>query len=208
MAEEEGAHERISDEAVRRATGRDWAAWFSALDAAGAEAMDHRQIVRWLREEAGLESGWWQQSVTVEYEKARGKRAAVGETADAGFQVGAQRTLPVEATRVWALLTTRPGRDVWLGEVEDLNLEPGVTYRTEEGAAGEVRSVREGERVRLSWQPEGWARRSTIQVTVTAKGGKSTIGFHHERLPDLEARQAMRTRWREALDRIEAMVGG
>lgn len=197
-----------SQEAVAGATGRTWDAWFRALDDAGAIDMDHKAIVAWLRDEAGLESGWWRQSVTVEYEKARGKRAAVGETADAGFQVGAQRTIRVAPERAWELVTTRPGRDAWLGRSDDFVLGEGDAYTTDEGVTGEVRVVRPGTRLRLTWHPSGWDRPSTVQVTLTPKGDRCTIGLHHERLPDLDARQSMRDRWRAALDRLQERAEG
>lgn len=97
---------------------------------------------------------------------------------------------------------------MWLGEVGALPLEKGHRYRCRDGTQGEIRSVRHGERLRLTWQPPGWSRPSTLQVTVTARGGKCTVGFHHEKLPDLETRHAMAERWRSVLHRIEAMLDG
>ena len=197
-----------SADAVRKATGRTWQGWFAALDDAGAADMDHKRIVAWLRDHAGLQHAWWQQNVTVEYEKARGKRAAVGETADAGFQVGAQRTLATTAERAWAWLTTRPGRDLWLGPIADLPLEKGRRFETEDGVSGEIRTIRPGTRLRLAWRPDDWERPSTVQVTVTSKGERCTVGFHHERLPDAETRLAMRERWTAVLGELQAWSDG
>lgn len=191
-----------SAEAVAAATGRTWAEWFRALDDAGAKGMDHKGIVAWLRRDGGLAHAWWQQHVTVEYEKARGKRAAVGETADAGFQVGAQRTFPFSAERAWALLTTRPGRDLWLGTVDHLPLEKGTRFETAEGTSGEIRVVRFGTRIRLMWRPREWDGASTLQVHVTSKGERCAIAFHHERLQDAGTRAEMRDRWRGVLDAL------
>lgn len=194
---------RVSDDAVRRATGQDWAAWFAALDAAGAHAWTHKEIVAWLAGPGGLTNGWWQQSVTVEYEKERGLRAPVGETADAGFQVGAQRTLDLPAAEAWSLLMERPGPDAWLGAGTDFRPTPGHVYRAEDGTHGEVRTVRPGFRVRLTWHPPDWRAPTTLQITLTPKGERTTVGFHHERLPDAEARTAMRARWTRVLDTLQ-----
>jgi hypothetical protein len=38
----------VSDEAVKKATGKAWRQWFSLLDRVGASAMSHREIARWL----------------------------------------------------------------------------------------------------------------------------------------------------------------
>lgn len=188
-----------SDDAVRAATGRGWDDWFARLDAAGAAELDHKAIVAFLRDREGLANGWWQQSVTVAYEKARGMRAPVGETADAGFQVGVQRTVGVGAEAAWAWLVTGPGRDAWLGRTEAFPLEPGASYRCQDGTEGEIRSVDPGRRLRATWRPPDWASPSTVQITITPKDGRSTVGFHQERLPDAETREAMKARWRAVL---------
>ena len=195
-----------SDESVRSATGKTWKEWFRLLDDAGAEDLGHKQIVAWLRDEAGLASGWWQQNVTVEFEKARGKRAPVGETADAGFQVGAQRTIDAPVERVWEWLTTAPGRDIWLGRLEELPLVKGQRYETIDGISGEIRTIRPNDRIRLSWKPSDWPKASTVQVTVTPKGERCTVGFHHEKLPDVDARKSMREQWLAVLDELQAAM--
>src|SRR3712207_9511305 len=84
--------DRIANESVREATGRAWDEWLVALDAAGAADLGHKEIVAHLEREHPDVSAWWRQSITVAYEQARGKRV-LGETADAGFQVGVQRTV-------------------------------------------------------------------------------------------------------------------
>jgi len=65
---------RTSDEAVRRATGRTWDEWIRWLDERGAAGMSHKQIVALLREQGGVESGGWRQTVTAGYEVAKGRR--------------------------------------------------------------------------------------------------------------------------------------
>ena len=188
-----------SDDAVRAATGRGWDDWFARLDAVGAVELDHKAIVTILRDREGLTSGWWQQSVTVAYEKARGLRAPVGETADAGFQVGVQRTVDLGAEAAWTWLTTGPGRDAWLGRADALSLEPGASYRCQDGTEGEIRSLDPGRRLRATWRPPAWPAPSPVQITITPKGARCTVGFHHERLPDAEARETMKARWRAVL---------
>lgn len=191
----------VSDEAVRAATGRGWDEWRAALDAAGAREWSHREIVAHIASEHPQVSGWWQQSITVAYEKAHGRRV-VGQTADAGFQLGVQRRLAATPAEVWELVTTRP--ELWLGE--GIAFREGERYRVT-GAEGEVRVVKPGLRLRLTWRPDGWEKPATLQLTLDApRPGTTALGVHLERLPDADAREAMRTRFRAALERIVAAL--
>lgn len=195
---------KISDEAVERATGRDWGGWFRVLDGWGAADQGHQATALHLAEEHGL-SGWWSQMITVQYERVRGLRE-VGETAGSGYQVGVQRTLAPTPAAAWERIASRDGMAVWLGAGAPARLEPGTEYALADGTTGEVRVVREGSHVRLTWRPPEWEATSTLQVRAQESGsGRGTIGFHHEGLPDQESREAMRAHWRGVLDRLGAL---
>ena len=88
----------VADERISEATGRGWQAWFETLDEWGATKRTHTEIARWLRDEHDVE-GWYAQSITVGYERARGLRAP-GEHAD-GFAVGASKTIVVPVARLF-----------------------------------------------------------------------------------------------------------
>jgi uncharacterized protein YdhG (YjbR/CyaY superfamily)/uncharacterized protein YndB with AHSA1/START domain len=187
--------DRVTDSAVKEATGREWKGWMRALDAAGAGELNHKQLVAHLARE--VESPWWQQSIAVAYEQARGKRV-VGETATTGFQVGVVRTLPMSAQQLWEQLVTRPER--WLGAGAKLKVEPGAGYevpkrRGAPGVRGEVRVVKPGQRIRMTWQPDGWKRPATLQLTLVPKSRGAAFHVHMEKLPDAKTREAMREHW-------------
>ncbi|WP_375758387.1 SRPBCC domain-containing protein [Corallococcus exercitus] len=191
--------DRVTDAAVKEATGRDWKAWMRALDKAGAAGLAHKQLVALVSRE--VESGWWQQSIAVAYEQARGQRV-VGQTAATGFQVGVVRTLPMTAPELWAWVTTQPER--WLGPGATLKAEPGGEYKVPKrrgspGVRGEVRVVKPGQRLRMTWQPDGWTKPATLQLTLTPKAKGASLHVHMEKLPDAEAREAMRERWSKVL---------
>jgi len=191
----------VSADATREATGRGPEEWYAVLDAAGAAELSHKEIVAYLEREHPHVSSWWRQSLTVEYERARGKRR-VGETADVGFQVGVQRTVALPLAEAWELIVSRP--DLWLGDGAALAFEPGERYELS-GARGEIRVVRPGDRLRMTWQPDGWEAPATVQLTVSSSSsGKTALRAHLEKLPHAEAREAMRERWRAALDRLAA----
>jgi uncharacterized protein YndB with AHSA1/START domain len=190
-----------SDEAVLAATGRDWAAWLALLDARGARDLPHPDIARLLRDEGLVDSPWWCQQVTGGYERLIGRRA-VGEVKGAGYQVGVSRTLSASAEQLWALLTAPEGLPLWLGALAALPTEPGARTRAADGAEIELRSLHPGQRLRISWQPAGAEQASTLQLTLDPKGTRCAVRFHQEKLPDAEAREAMRAHWKAALERI------
>jgi hypothetical protein len=109
---------KISDEAVLKATGKNWLEWFALLDKAGAQKMKHIDIARMLSEKylgksgavnVATNSGWWAQMVTVEYERARGLRK-INEQAD-GFSVSVHKTFPCSVTSLqkkWEQVFTSP----------------------------------------------------------------------------------------------------
>lgn len=190
---------RISDAKVEEATGSDWATWFAHLDKTGART--HKALVAEL-EASGVESGWWQQSIAVEYEKARGLRKE-GETTYAGFQVGVRRTFPVTTGELWELLLGQEGLKAWLGA--DLRPEPGARWQSAD-AAGAVRTVAPGQRLRLTFQPAGRADPTTLQLTVSEAKTGATLTFHHEKLADTDEREAMRAHWKSALARLASLL--
>jgi uncharacterized protein YndB with AHSA1/START domain len=127
---------------------------------------------------------------------------ALGQTKDAGWEVGVRRTLPISADRAWELIATPPGLDAWLCIDPALRFEKGLRYRTVNGTHGEIRSAEEGRLIRLTWQLPDMAHSSTLQVRVIPARSGTTIAFHHERLADAQMREAMRIRWRDALDTL------
>lgn len=194
----------VSDDAVREATGRAPAEWEKLLDARGGADLSHKQIVA-LLEELGVESGWWMQMLAVDYERRKGKRA-VGQTADTGFQIGVQRTLPMSVEDAWELLTSPKGVRAWLGGAVP-KWEKGEKYALTDGSGGEVRVFKPGSHLRVTWQPEGWPRASTIQVRAMPRGeGKTVVSFHHEHLPGAAEREARRSFYEAALDALQAQV--
>ena len=67
--------------------------------------------------------------------------------------------------------------------------------------------MKPGDRLRMTWQPDGWQAPATLQLALSQSGsGKTAIHAHLEKLPDADTREAMRKRWREALERIATAV--
>ena len=177
---------RLSEEAVRGATGRGWDELFALLDGWGAADRDHREIAAWLADEQGVD-GWWSQAVTVEYEVARGLRPRGGDR-DGTFTVNASRTVAVPVERLFAAFADPELRERWL---------PGERLRE--------RTSQPARTARFDWG-DGATR---VVVGFTAKGeAKSQVDLAHERLPDAQAADRARAEWRERLAALKALLEG
>lgn len=192
---------KISDQAVREATGWDWSEWFALLDEEGAKGLDHKGITKVLREEGKLTKAWWTQMIAVEYARSRGLRE-VGETSDVGFEVGVRRTFETTPKRVWDILTRTAGANVWLGALKHPTWQKGETYETADGTTGEIRTVRPGQHIRLTWRPMGWENATTLQVSVLPVSRYATLAFHQENLPSSKERERMKKHWGKVLDAL------
>ncbi|HYH79862.1 MAG TPA: SRPBCC domain-containing protein [Longimicrobium sp.] len=131
----------------------------------------------------------------------------VGQTRDTGFQVGMRRTLPIGLAEAWRLITSLAGVRAWLGDGGRVAWEPGHAYTLADGSTGEVRVVQPESHVRLTWQPKGWPRASTIQVRVIPAAAGTTVSFHQEHMPSAAACQERRAHFaaaHEALERLAA----
>jgi Activator of Hsp90 ATPase homolog 1-like protein len=195
---------RLSSDKVREATGRGWEEWLEVLDAAGATDLDHKGIVTHLEQHHPETDSWWRQSIAVGYEQARGMRK-LGETAS-GFQVSVQRSVHRDAGAAWRLIEAGP-ESLFGGPVE---LTEGARYEIPAvgdamAASGEVRVVKPGDRIRMTWQPVGWEAPATVQVTLLESvSGKTAINVLIEKLADAEQRDLARAHWGSALEKIIA----
>jgi hypothetical protein len=179
MAEKEEFQPEISDEAVKGKTGRDWADWFEVLDAAGAQQMSHKEIVAHLREHHPVEL-WWEQTITVTYEQARGLRQKHQTTE--GYQVSASKTLPIPASLVYQAWADEQQRRQWLTEA-DLDVSTATQDKSLRGR---------------------WAGGPTrLDVQFYAKGeNKSQISLQHRRIASAEEADQLKGYWKEALERL------
>ena len=162
---------RIGDVSVRERTGKGWEEWFALLDSAGAPGRHHAEIARSLVEEHGL-SGWWAQTVTVEYERDRGLREK--HEGPEGFQVGATKIIAASREEVWRAWEDERIRERWLPD-----------------ARIEVRAATRPKTMRLDWGEGG-----RLAVYLDESGEKTRLAVQHEQLPDREAAERWKAFWR------------
>jgi hypothetical protein len=173
----------VSEDAVRRASGKGHPEWFAILDAWGATARTHTEIARWLHETHAV-PGWWTQSITVSYERARGMRGR--HQMHDGFSVTATKTIAVDAPSLLAAFTDERLRERWL---------PGVPLRR--------RPTRAALTARFDWADPP----SRVVVNVVAKGdGKALVAVAHEQIQDAALAERLKADWRAWLGQLKSAV--
>ena len=173
----------MTDEAMRRGSGKGIGEFLAILDAWGAGDRKHPEIARWLVSEHGI-GGWWAQSVTVGYERARGMRA-LHERPD-GYEVSASRTINAAPERISDAFTDDSLRTRWL---------PGAPIA--------VRTANRGRSARFDWGDPP----SLIGFSLFSKGDARTqIGLAHQKLPDAEAAARIKLMWRERLTALKELL--
>lgn len=172
-----------SDEAIVKGTGHDWAHWLALLDAWGAMARTHTEIARWLRTTQDI-TGWWAQTVTVGYERARGRRARHETTR--GFEVSVSKTTRAPLDVAWAAVTDPERRSAWVGEevLEPTTARHGVVAR-----------------FAIAGTP------SVVELTFDAKAeDRTTVTATVRKLADGDDVERTRIAWRERLRRLDGIA--
>lgn len=176
MAESRG----ISSEAVLKATGKDREAWFTILDAWGAAQHTHAEIAEYLHKDQDV-SPWWCQMVTVEYERARGLRAA-HQKSD-GFAVSVSKVLPYPVEQVFAAWQDKQ-RKKWLPET--------ITVTTQTANKTIRGKLLDDTRVSLGFYP---------------KKEKVQVALQQEKLKSAAAVEKQRAFWKNAFERLQKYLG-
>lgn len=174
----------VSEEAIRKGTGRGWDDWFRILDAWDGTSHTHTEIARHINGEHGID-GWWSQSVTVGYERARGMRAP--NERPEGFEVSVSKTIDMPPMEAWRAFVEPKRRKTWL----DLGLRMRTGTRTM-GRSARFDVPSEGTRVNVFFDPKG-DDRSVVTVT-------------HVKLADAADVTAHRADWRQRLGRLAALA--
>jgi len=173
----------LSGEKLAEATGRNWEEWLELLDQAGAARRTHTEIARWLMDEQGV-AGWWAQSITVGYERARGLREP-GQRAD-GWAVTASKTIDAPVERAFEAFDVDAVREKWL---------PGSELH--------LRTATAPKSARYDWG-DGSTR---LVIGFESLGpNKCRVALEHEKLPDSEVAARMKPWWRERIQDLKELL--
>jgi hypothetical protein len=174
---------RMSDEALKKATGCTWERWVNALDRAKAFQMSHREIAAHIARTYKTPS-WWTQMVAVGYERIRGLRQ-VGQKRSGDYEISKSKTIAVPLRRLYSAFSAPRTRARWL---------PGVKLT--------VRGATPQKRMRLRWGDN-----TPVEVAFAARGkGKSQVAVQHGKLSTKSDADRMKAFWADRLEALAAEV--
>jgi hypothetical protein len=165
-------------------TGKGWRQWFRILDAWGAKERKHKDIAAYLMEKHGV-PGWWAQTITVGYERSRGRRAK-HQTLSGSFQVSVSKTFPYSVGKLYRAFAEEPRRNTWL--------ERGML---------KVRKTLKNRSIRFDLA-DGASR--VVAYFDPKDRSKTTVTVMHEQLPGAEAVEEMRAFWKDRFRRLAETV--
>ncbi len=172
----------VSEAAIKKATGRDWAEWVALLDAEKASEKPHGEIAQYVFSQ-GV-SGWWSQSVTVGYERIRGLRDK-GQRRGGSYEANKSRTYAVPVETLFDAFANARKRNKWMD------------------AKMKVRTTHANKTIRVSFDDGTLA-----QFYFTDKGkGKSAVVVQHQKLADKDTAARTKQWWVERLDALAKMLG-
>ncbi|HWU07772.1 MAG TPA: hypothetical protein VN520_15540 [Streptomyces sp.] len=179
--------EKLSDDTLRGATGRDWQGWFAVLDAWDATRRSHAEIAGFLGTEHRM-GGWYAQSVTVGYEQARGLRQ-VGQSPAGDWSTSGSRTLAAAPERVLEAFT-----------------DPELRERRLPGVELSVSSRRPGRSLGAGFRDaSGDAGRLALWLE-ELPDGRTRLGVGHGKLAGAEAVTRYKAFWKERLAVLKALL--
>jgi hypothetical protein len=170
----------MSDAAVKKATGRDWASWVKTLDAVQASDKPHREIAEYVRSLGTPD--WWSQGVTVGYERIRGLREK-GQRRGGGYEANKSRTFTVPAAKLFETMASATKRKKWMP------------------IAMKVRTSTPHKTMRVSFEDGTLA-----QFYFLDKGAKSTVAVQHQKLADKDTANRMKEWWTERFDALAELL--
>lgn len=173
----------ISNEAVQKATGKEWREWFSVLDAEDSTAKPHKEIAAWLSENYDI-SGWWAQMVTVQYERERGMRE-IHEKKD-GFEASKSKTINVSIDKLYKAWADEKQRTAWLDD-----------------AGFRVRKANKNKSIRITWHDD-----TNVVAGFYAKGTEKTqLTIQHNKLANQDDVQQRKAYWQKQIKQLVHFLG-
>ncbi len=175
---------RLSNKAVKDATGREWEEWFSLLDSAGARELSHKELVRWMIDSGTLDLSWWTQMVVVEYERHIGRRAA-GQQEGGEWNASCSKSFSLDIDQALAL---------WLTAVDAIQNFNGNVLNSDPRLSSSAKW--------RYWRAD-FSDGSSVSVNIGSKGeSKSTVAVDHGKIGDDSSAACWKEFWRNVLNSL------
>lgn len=195
---------RLSEESVLRGTGKGWKHWFAVLDKFDCRDKGHKESAKYLGGEHGL-TAWWSQTVTIEYEVAKGIRQPA-QRSNALFGTDCQRTVNATIDDCWAAFTTPAGLNSWFSSKTRVDLRVGGKYTGEGGDKCTYKSIAKNKRIVMTWENPKHKPGSEIEVTFTKSGEKSVVRVSHTKIANKKERDDLKAAWQSVMGDFKRYV--
>ena len=193
------------NESVLNKTGKSWSAWFKLMEKWGAAQKGHKQTARYLEAEHGL-TAWWAQTITVEYERARGLRQ-VGQRSGGKFTVSLQRTVTASPEGAFDAFTQPAHLSTWFTRSAQVDLRVGGRYSNADNDQGEFLLLERPERLRFTWDNPEHCPGTVVEVRFTSKpGGRVTVQLEHSGIESEDGYLDMKKGWTWAMDSCKSYL--
>ena len=188
----------VSNAAAIKRTGHGLDHWFKVLDRFGT-GHGHTKTAEHLYSKHKL-PGWYAQSITVTWERARGLRQE-NQSCTGAFQVSVSRSIAAPVAALVDLINQAKTRRQWLADV-DPSLRKGMEDAFAAGKAMQLKK-RGQARMRYKWLS------SVVELRLSENpNGKSTLAADSSALPDADAVAIRREAFAQALDRLRDLIAG
>jgi hypothetical protein len=132
---------------------------------------------------------------------------AVGQTKDAGFQIGVRKTVQGNHQDIWDFMFSEKGLGIWLGDIDPDQLIIRKDFTLSNSVAGKITVFEPYSHLRMSWKKDGWGNTSRLQLRVIKSDeNKTVIAFHQEMLSGPEQREEMKQLWSNIIAAIDSAV--
>jgi uncharacterized protein YndB with AHSA1/START domain len=171
---------KISNDAVKKRTGKNWQEWYKLLDDAGARKMNHKDITTWIYYNNNV-SGWWAQMITTNYEQA--VKGRMRHEKPGGFEISKGKTVSVPISKLYSAWEKKLLRDKWLSK-------PNM----------KIKNATPGKSMLATWVDE----KTTLNVYFYNKGkDKSQVSVQHLKLKDSREAEKMKKYWDTNLSKLK-----
>lgn len=196
----------LREETVLEKTGKSRAEWHAILDAFGCKEKGHKESANYLHDEFKI-SFWWAQSLTVDYERAKGIRE-IGQRSGGKFAVNVTKTIAAPAAKVWEAWADQGLVSKWFTSEHRHEFIEGGGYKNADGDRGVYKRIVPYERIQFTWENEKHCPGTLVIVQFTPKGEKTAVAITHEKIADKKGSEDMKEGWNWALTSLKSFLEG